>query len=118
MQSWGGWVLVPKSSGMLQEKREQNNVGGTSPDVTFSWEGLLFIVRECISYLGDIKVFFFYEKVYNSRCTFLPFFFFFREREGEGERESQADSMPSTEPDVGLDLTTLRSRPELKRRAN
>ena len=32
------------------------------------------------------------------------------EGEGEGERESQAgSSTPSTEPDVGLDLTTLRS---------
>lgn len=34
--------------------------------------------------------------------------------EGEEERESQADSMLSTEPDLGLDLTTLRSRPEPK----
>ena len=29
--------------------------------------------------------------------------------EGEGEREFQADSTPSTELSVGLDLTTLRS---------
>lgn len=48
-------------------------------------------------------------------------FIYFREREGgrkrehkqggadgEGERESQADATPSTEPDVGLDLTTQR----------
>ena len=36
--------------------------------------------------------------------------------EGEGEvvRESQADSLLSTEPDAGLNLTTLRSWPELK----
>jgi len=27
----------------------------------------------------------------------------------EGERESQAGSMPSAEPDTGLDLTKLRS---------
>ena len=32
-----------------------------------------------------------------------------REREREGERKSQADSIFSVEPDVGLDLTTLRS---------
>jgi len=54
-----------------------------------------------------------------------PFFFFkdsliyLRERENarvrmsgggaEGERESQAGSMPSAEPDTGLDLTKLRS---------
>ena len=29
--------------------------------------------------------------------------------EREGERESQADFPPSVEPDVGLDLTTLKS---------
>ena len=29
--------------------------------------------------------------------------------EGEGERESQADSVLSVEPEMGLDLTTLRS---------
>ena len=29
--------------------------------------------------------------------------------EGKGERESQADSRPSTETDMGLELTTLRS---------
>lgn len=29
--------------------------------------------------------------------------------EGEGERDSQASSMPSVEPGVGFDLTTLRS---------
>jgi len=38
------------------------------------------------------------------------------EAEGEGERESQADSTLSAEPDVGLDLMTLRSWPELKSR--
>ena len=46
-----------------------------------------------------------------------PFYFyfilFFLEREGgvvaEGERESEAGSMPSSEPDTGLDLMTLRS---------
>jgi len=32
-----------------------------------------------------------------------------REAEGEGERESQADSLLSTEPHMGLDLKTLRS---------
>ena len=32
------------------------------------------------------------------------------------ERESQAGSTPSTEPDVGLDLTTMRSWPEPKSR--
>ena len=31
------------------------------------------------------------------------------EVEGEGDRESQVDSMLSAEPDVGLDLTRLRS---------
>ena len=35
-------------------------------------------------------------------------------REAEGEKESQAGSTPSREPHVGLDLTTLRSGPELK----
>ena len=33
---------------------------------------------------------------------------------GEGKRESQADSLPSTEPDTGFDPTTLISLPELK----
>ena len=32
------------------------------------------------------------------------------------ERESQADSLLNAEPDAGLELTTLRSRPELKPR--
>jgi len=48
--------------------------------------------------------------------NFLSFFFFFflegEKERGGGERErkkSQAGSMPSPEPDVGLDLTTLRS---------
>ena len=36
--------------------------------------------------------------------------------EGEGERESQADSPLSMEPDMGLDLTTLKSWPEPKSR--
>lgn len=41
-------------------------------------------------------------------------FFFFLERgrgeiKGEGERESLVSSMPSMEPDVGLDFATLRS---------
>ena len=35
---------------------------------------------------------------------------------GEGEGESQADSTLSVEPIVGLDLMTLRSRPEPKSR--
>ena len=51
-----------------------------------------------------------------------------RERERERERErmrkgaeeeeikSQADSLQSTEPDTGLDPTTMRSRPEPKSR--
>ena len=34
--------------------------------------------------------------------------------EGEEERTSQGDSMLSTEPDTGLDLITLRSRPDAK----
>jgi len=40
------------------------------------------------------------------------------ERVGKGQREkeSQAGSMPSTEPDVGLNPTTPRSRPEPKSR--
>ena len=37
---------------------------------------------------------------------------------GEGERESQADSLLSTELDVGLHLMTLRSQPELKPRVH
>ena len=36
--------------------------------------------------------------------------------EGEGEREFQTGSMFSTEPDMGLDLKTLRSLPEPKSR--
>ena len=35
-----------------------------------------------------------------------------QEGQREKERESQADSTLSMEPDVGLDLTTLRSGPE------
>ena len=35
-------------------------------------------------------------------------------RGAEGERESQADSFLNTEPDVGLDATTLRSLSEPK----
>ena len=38
------------------------------------------------------------------------------ERGTEGEREFQADFPLSTEPDSGLQLTTLRSQPELKSR--
>ena len=34
--------------------------------------------------------------------------------EGQRERKTQEDSPLSAEPDMGLDLTTLRSRPELK----
>jgi len=34
--------------------------------------------------------------------------------EVKGERESQAGSMPTAEPILGLDVTVLRSRPELK----
>ena len=36
--------------------------------------------------------------------------------EAEGYREFLADSVPGMEPDMGLDLTTLRSWPELKSR--
>ena len=39
-----------------------------------------------------------------------------REGQREREREFYAGSIPSTECDVGLDLTTLRSRPELESR--
>ena len=39
-----------------------------------------------------------------------------RERQRERERESEADSMLSTEPDIGLNVMTLRSQPELKPR--
>ena len=35
---------------------------------------------------------------------------------GGGERESEGDSMLSSEPDVGLNLMTLRSQPESKPR--
>ena len=38
------------------------------------------------------------------------------QEEGQRERKSQADSLLSKEPDARLDLTTLRSRPELKSR--
>ena len=37
-------------------------------------------------------------------------------REKERERESQAGSIPSIEPDAGLDPTTVRSSPEPKSR--
>ena len=37
-----------------------------------------------------------------------------RERERERERESQVDSLPSTDPDLGLDPTTVRSCSEPK----
>ncbi|XP_077922286.1 SID1 transmembrane family member 1 isoform X1 [Halichoerus grypus] len=62
---------------------------------------------------------------------FIFFFFYFgfllivlvhcirereQEREGQKERESQADSPLSTEPNTGLHLSILRSRPELKPR--
>ena len=51
-------------------------------------------------------------------CFFESFhLFILREKAGaEGERESQTDSMLSTEPDVGLDLTTLRPQCEPKSR--
>ena len=53
---------------------------------------------------------------------FILFFFCERDRdsvsrggaEGKGEGESQVGPMPSVEPDTGLDLTTVRSQPELK----
>ena len=35
------------------------------------------------------------------------------QKEKERERKSQAGPMPSVEPDAGLSLMTLRSRPEL-----
>ena len=35
---------------------------------------------------------------------------------GEGKRESQTESMPSGEPNVGLDFMTLTSSPEPKSR--
>ena len=62
-------------------------------------------------------------KVEGIRST--PYFFFlknsllFWERESgraEGEKESQADSPLSSEPEVGLNLPTLRSWPVLKTR--
>ena len=44
---------------------------------------------------------------------FLRFYFYLREREWgaqrERERKSQADALLSVEPNVGLDLLTLRS---------
>ena len=50
----------------------------------------------------------------------LKRFIWERDHEQEGqrerEREIQADSMLSAEPDMGLDLKTLRSGPELKSR--
>ena len=39
-----------------------------------------------------------------------------RGADGEGGRESQGGSMPSTEPDAGLNHTTMRLLPELKSR--
>lgn len=36
----------------------------------------------------------------------------------EGEGESEADSALCMEPDMGLDLTTLRLQPELKPRVS
>ena len=47
-----------------------------------------------------------------------PKIYLFEGGEGEEEKErwSQADSVLSAEPDVGLDLVTLRSPPELKPR--
>ena len=38
-------------------------------------------------------------------------------QEGAAEGEREADSLLSTEPNTGLNLTTLRSRPEPKPRA-
>ena len=35
---------------------------------------------------------------------------------GGRERQSEASTTPSTDPDKGLDPTTLRSRPDLKSR--
>ena len=59
----------------------------------------------------------------NSYLFFLKkIYLFILKREGEcgggaeGERESQADSTLSTEPDMGLGLTTLRSWPGWKPR--
>lgn len=39
-----------------------------------------------------------------------------RERQGEKEKESHSDSLLCIEPNVGLDLTTLRTQPEPKSR--
>jgi len=56
---------------------------------------------------------------------FKDLFIYWRETEsthrragerGDREKETWADSMLSAEPDTGLDLTTLRSRPKLKPR--
>lgn len=49
---------------------------------------------------------------FNDMIVMIVIIFFFkrwRGVEGEGKRESQANSIPSSEPDIGLGLTTLRS---------
>jgi len=47
-------------------------------------------------------------------CLFIYLYFFGVGGKAEEERGSQADSLLSTEPEVGLSLTTLRSWSELK----
>ena len=48
---------------------------------------------------------------------FLKLYFSESEQGGGAEGEREADSLPSGEPDVGLDPRTLRSQPELKSKA-
>ena len=101
---------------------------------------VLFVVLICIALvINDFKHLFMYLKAICKsslkKCLFRSFAYFFKKtylferekgererarKEGEGrrerERESQADSPLNMEPDTGLDLTTLRSGPELKSR--
>uniref|UniRef100_A0A452TIU4 Uncharacterized protein n=1 Tax=Ursus maritimus TaxID=29073 RepID=A0A452TIU4_URSMA len=62
----------------------------------------------CLSCVAGI---FQYETISCSNCTDSHVVCF-----GYNCEESQADSLLSVEPDVGLDLTTLRSQPEPKPR--
>ena len=80
----------------------------------------MVFVQKHVKNMFVIVIFYFILLLYFILFYFILFYFilFFerecaqtrkRQREREGERESQAGSIPSMEPNMGLDLTTARS---------
>ena len=68
-------------------------------------------------YLGLLIYLVAQETIHHHCLFFKDLFIYFRRSTGRRGRESEADSELSEDPDARLDLTTLRSQPELKPRA-